>query len=72
MRALQALLRGEFGEGDTAVVSAPGGARAEGLVLSHPGGNGGSRRGAALTDADLLGVGASIDASGDDYYDDDH
>lgn len=60
---VQALLRGDFGEEDTVVVSAPGGAKAEGLVLSHPGGKSGSRPGPALTDADLLGVGASADAS---------
>lgn len=68
-------MRGDFGEDDTIVVSAPGGAQAEGLVLSHPGGGDGSRaRGAvpALTDAELLGVGASADASADDSMDADY
>lgn len=35
--SLQALLRGEFGEDDTILVSAPGGAKAEALVLSQGG-----------------------------------
>ncbi|DBA72970.1 TPA: Chaperone protein ClpB3, chloroplastic [Trebouxia sp. C0005] len=34
----KALLRGEFGEDDTVVVDAPGGARSDGLVLTREGG----------------------------------
>ena len=34
----KALLRGEFGEDDTVVVDAPGGARSSGLVLTREGG----------------------------------
>lgn len=34
----KALLRGEFGEDDTVIVDAPGGAKSEGLVLTRQGG----------------------------------
>ena len=34
----KALLRGEFGEDDTVVVDAPGGAKSDGLLLSRAGG----------------------------------
>lgn len=33
----KALLRGEFGEDDTVIVDAPGGAKSEGLVLTREG-----------------------------------
>jgi hypothetical protein len=62
---LQALLRGDFGEDDTIVVSAPGGETAEGLRLSHGNSRNGARTRAeaqGLTDAVLLGsAGASTD-----------
>ena len=64
---LQALLRGDFGEDDTIVVSAPGGETAEGLRLSHGNSRNGARTRAeaqGLTDAVLLG---SAGASTDDY-----
>ena len=35
----KALLRGEFGEDDTVIVDAPGGAQSDGLVLSRQGGH---------------------------------
>ena len=35
----KALLRGEFGEDDTVIVDAPGGAKSDGLVLSRQGGH---------------------------------
>lgn len=35
----KALLRGEFGEDDTVVVDAPGGAKSDGLVLTREGGS---------------------------------
>lgn len=35
----KSLLRGEFGEDDTVVVDAPGGAKSDGLVLSRQGGH---------------------------------
>ena len=63
--AMQALLRGDFGEDDTIVVSAPGGETAEGLRLSHGNSRNGARSRAeaqGLTDAVLLGsAGASAD-----------
>jgi len=34
----KALLRGEFGEDDTVVVDAPGGAKSDGLMLTREGG----------------------------------
>ena len=64
-QSLQALLRGDFGEEDTIVVSAPGGDKAEGLRLSHGSSRNGARSRAeaqGLTDAVLLGsAGASTD-----------
>ena len=45
----KSLLKGEFGEGDTISVSAPGGAQAEQLQVKRTGGGGGGGNGVSVS-----------------------
>ena len=65
----KALLRGEFGEDDTVVVDAPGGAKSDGLVLTRQGGRRGNGASASFSSMDETSTALPIEVRGGAGFD---